>query len=192
MNMRMLLSAICLMFLTANISLASSDEISLGPASVSLDLSTAGSYSIEIGDSIESEHDYDRNAPGFQYSIYPASVTYEGSSSKVQIEVHRISQSQSLDDQISGRRPISALVHCLEQSEMMPRRSEYETEPYAIAGYEGLLATVDTGGDNPMYIAAFSPDESNGSGSTICFIGSDFPWDTTKKIFESASAQILN
>lgn len=190
MNLRMLLSAICLMFLTANISLASNENVDLGPASISVDLSIAGPYSIEKGESIESEHDYEKNAPQFQYSIYPATVTYEGTSNEVLIEVHKISQSQLLDEQISGRRQISALVHCLEQSEMMPRRSEYQTESYTIGGLEGILATVDAGSDNPLYIAAFSPDESNGSGSTICFIGSDFPWETTKKIFESVSAKL--
>lgn len=188
--MRRLLVAICLMCMAATTSLASIDAVDLGPASVSLDLSIGGSYSIKTGEITELEHDYDKMTSAFQYSIYPATATYEGISNQVTIEVHEMSQSRSLDEQISGKRQISALEHCLEQSDMMPRRADYETESYTIDGHEGILATIDTGGDNPLYIAGFSPDESNGSGSIVCFIGSDFPWETTKSIFESVSAKL--
>ena len=190
MNMSRLLVAICLMCMATTIALASNDAVDLGPASVSLDLSVGGSYSIAKGESTELEHDYDKMTSEFQYSIYPATVTYDGTSSQVMIEVHEMSQSRSLDEQISGRRQISALVHCLEQSEMMPRRADYDTESYTIDGHEGILATVDTGSDSPLYIAGFCPDENNGSGSIICFIGSDLPWETTKSIFESVSVKL--
>jgi len=46
MNMSRLLVAICLMCMATTIALASNDAVDLGPASVSLDLSVGGSYSI--------------------------------------------------------------------------------------------------------------------------------------------------
>ena len=52
------------------------------------------------------------------------------------------------------------------------------------------MLTVDTGKDNPFYIAAYSPDEKDGSGSIVCIIGSDFPWETTKGILDSVKTQL--
>jgi hypothetical protein len=190
MNMRNLLVVLCLMGLTTTVALASNENVLLGPANVSLNLSLAGAYVLEKGESMESTHDYDPENTDFQYSIYPATATYEGTTDQVQIEVHEMSASRSLDETISGKRQISPLEHCIEQSNMMPRRADYQSEPYVIDGHEGILATVETGEENPLYIAAYSPDESDGSGSVICIVGSDFSWDTTKSIFESVSTQL--
>jgi hypothetical protein len=73
---------------------------------------------------------------------------------------------------------------------MMPRRAEYEAKSFTIDGHEGTLLTVDTGKDEPFYIAAYSPDEKDGSGSIVCIIGSDFPWETTKGILDSVKTQL--
>jgi hypothetical protein len=39
------------------------------------------------------------------------------------------------------------------------------------------MATINSDPKNPRYIVAYSPDEENGSGSTVCVIGSDFSWE---------------
>jgi len=187
---RTLLGALCLIGLITAVAFASGEAVDLGPLSISLDLSIAGAHSIETEQSSELMHNYDRQGSDFQYTIYPATVSYDGSSSKVMIEAHQMSETQKLDDQISGKEQISGLEHCIEQSEMMPRRPDYQSEAYTIDGHEGILATVNTGDANPLYIAAYSPDESDGSGSIVCIIGSDFPWETTKSIFDSVSAQV--
>lgn len=190
MIIRTLLVVLCLMGLTAAVALASGETVELGPLSISLDLSIAGAHSIENEQSSELEHNYDREGSDFSYSIFPATASYDGSSSKVMIEAHQMSEPQNLNEQISGKEQISGLEHCIEQSEMMPRRPDYQSEAYTIDGHEGILATVNTGDTNPLYIAAYSPDESDGSGSIVCIIGSDFPWETTKSIFDSVSAQV--
>ncbi len=185
-----LLVAICLLGLATTIALASSDAVDLGPAKLSLDLASAGSYTIEKGESSELAHDYDRKISNFQYSIESAAVAFEGTSSQVMIEVHKMSASEPLGKQISERNTISVLEHCIEQSDMKPRRADYQTKSYTIDGHEGILATVDTGEKDPLYIAAYSPDEKDGSGSVICIVGSNFPWETSKGIFDSVSAQL--
>jgi len=191
MNTRDLLIIICLLDLTASLSQAS-ENVMLGPANVSLNLSLAGSYVLDNGESSELKHDYDRENIDFQYLIYPATASYEGTSDKILIEVHEMSISRPLDEQIPGKRQISGLEHCLEQSDMMPRRAEYQAEPYNIDGHEGILATVDAGDDEPFYIAAYSPDEEDGSGSIVCIVGSDFSWDITERIFKSVSTQLAD
>lgn len=189
MNTRDLLIIICLLDLTASLSQAS-ENVMLGPANVSLNLSLAGSYVLDTGESSELTHDYDRENIDFQYLIYPATASYEGTSDKILIEIHEMSISRPLDEQIPGKRQISGLEHCLEQSDMMPRRAEYQMEPYNIDGHEGILATVNVGDDEPFYIAAYSPDEEDGSGSIVCIVGSFFSWDITERIFKSASTQL--
>jgi hypothetical protein len=198
MKTRNLLVAFCLIGLAITailasdetVLLASGEPMQLGPANVSLNLSLAGTYVLEKGESSELEHNYDRQNTDFQYSIYPATATYEGTTDQVQVEVHEMSISRPLDEQISGKRQISPLEHCIEQSDMMPRRADYEAKSYTIDGHEGILLTIDTGENNPLYIAAYSPDEKDGFGSIICIIGSDFPWETTEGIIDSVKTQI--
>ncbi len=199
MKTRNLLVAFCLMGLAITailasdetVLLASGEPMQLGPANVSLDLSLAGSCILEKGESSELEvHDYDKQNTDFKYSIYPATATYEGTSNQVEVEVHEMNIARPLDELISGRRQISPLVHCIEQSDMMPRRADYDAKSYTIDGHEGTLLTIDTGENNPLYIAAYSPDEKDGSGSIICIIGSDFPWETTEGIIDSVKTQI--
>lgn len=190
MNTRYLFTVICLLGLTASLAQASDENVMLGSAKVSLNLSLAGSYVLDNGEILEMRHDHGREKIDFQYLIYPATASYEGISNKILIEVHEMSISRPLNEQIQGKRQISGLEHCLEQSDMMPRRAEYQTEPYNIDGHEGILATVDVGQDEPFYIAAYSPDEVDGSGSIVCIVGSAFSWDTTERIFKSVRTQL--
>ena len=187
-----LLVVLCLIGITTALAPASGEDVEIGPATVSLDLSSAGSYTVEIGESSELEHTYDPKISNFQYSIYPATVTFDGTSNQVMIEVHKMSASEPLDEQISSKSKDTASVfeHCIEQSNIMPRRADYLTKSYRIDGHEGVLLTVDTGESNPLYIAAYSPDEKDGYGSIICIIGSNFPWETTQRILESVNAQL--
>jgi hypothetical protein len=67
---------------------------------------------------------------------------------------------------------------------------DVQMEPYTIDGQEGILATVDRGEDDQMYIVAYSPDQKDGSGTIVCIVGSNFQWETTESIFESIEAQV--
>lgn len=187
-----LLIALCLIGETTAIALVSGEDVEIGPATVSLDLASAGSYTVKIGESSELEHNYDPKMSNFQYSIYPAIVTFDGTSNKVMIEVHEMSASEPLDEQISSKSKDTASVfeHCIEQSNIMPRRADYQTKSYTIDGHDGILLTVDTGESNPLYIAAYSPDEKDSYGSIICIIGTNFPWETAEKILESVNVQL--
>ncbi len=62
-----------------------------------------------------------------------------------------------------------------------------KTEAYNIDDNQGILATINSDPNNPLYIVAWSPDQKDGTGSIVCLIGSDLPWETTKKIFDSVS-----
>jgi hypothetical protein len=180
--MMRLIAALCLISMTSAIAFASGETISLGPTSISLDLEILGSYYVEIGDPYSEEH----KKPDFQYEITPASIKVDGTSNKVQIEVHKMSMSEPLEISISQKDPASGLEHCIEKSNMVPVGEDIQTEPYTIDGQQGLVATINSDPEKPFYIVAYSPDKKSGSGTTVCIIGSDLPWETTKSIFDSA------
>ena len=182
MKMMRLIAALCLISMTSAIAIATGETINLGPTSISLDLETLGSYYVEKGDPSSEEH----KEPDFQYEITPASIKVDGTSNKVQIEVHKMSMSEPLESSISRKDPASGLEHCIEKSNMVPVGEDIQTEPYTIDGQQGLVATINSDPENPFYIVAYSPDKKSGSGTTVCIIGSDFPWETTKSIFDSA------
>lgn len=182
------LAALCLICSIAAISLASGETLDLGPAQISVDLTGLGSYSVEKGSS--SSLDHQEKEAEFEYSLYPAKVTAEGTSSQVNIEVHEMSTSMPLDTSISRKDTSIGLEHCIEQSGIVAGRMDLQTEPYQIDGHDGVLAQIDKSGKDPMYIIAYSPDQKDGSGMVVCIVGSDFPWETTKAIFDSLEVKI--
>jgi hypothetical protein len=109
----------------------------------------------------------------------------------VLFEIHDLSILQPLDTPISKKDTLTGLEHCLEQADMMPRRMEMQMKPYTIDGHEGILATIDRGKENPLYIVAYSPDLEAGSGTVVCIVGSSFPWETTQSIIDSIEAQVV-
>jgi hypothetical protein len=42
-----------------------------------------------------------------------------------------------------------------------------------------------------MYIDAYSPDQKDGSGTIVCIVGSNFPRQTIKAIFDSIEARTV-
>lgn len=181
------LAALCLICSISGISLASGETIDLGPAQISMDLKSLGSYSVEKGSSSSMDH-REREAE-FKYNIYPAKVAVDGTTNQVQIEVHEMSTSMPLETSISRKDASIGLEHCIEQSEIVAGSMDLQTEPYQIDGYDGVLAQINEAGKDPMYIVAYSPDQKDGSGKVVCIIGSDFPWETTKAIFDSVDAK---
>jgi hypothetical protein len=89
------------------------------------------------------------------------------------------------------RENISGLEHCLEKSNMIPTGEAIQTETYTIDSRQGCMATIDSDPENPRYIVAYSPDAQNGSGTTVCIIGSDFPWEDTEKLFNSVEIELV-
>ena len=168
------------------ISIAAAEKVELGSASVSLNLNGLGSFNVEKGDPSSMDHE----KIDFQYTINPANINLEDSSNTVQIEIHEMSISEPLDSSISRKDPASGLEHCMEKSNMVPFGEDLETEPYTIDGKQGLLATLNGDLENPMYIVAYSPDEESGSGSIVCVIGSNLPWENTKSIFDSVETTL--
>lgn len=181
-----LLAAFCLVSMTMAIALANDETIELGPAQISIDLSLLGSYSIEKGDASTLDH----KKPDFRYEIVPASINVDGTTDQVQLEVHQMSISEPLEDPISNKDPASGLEHCMERSNLLPVGEDIQTEPYIIDGYQGQLATFNGDPENPLYIVAYSPDQKDGSGSVVCIISSDFPWEATKSLFDSVKTQL--
>jgi hypothetical protein len=183
MKMIKLLAILCMI---SAISIAAGEKVELGPASVSLNLNGLGSCIVEKGDPSSMDH----KKPDFQYSITPANIKIDGSSNIVQIEVHKMSCLEPLLSSISRKDPTSSLEHCIEKSDMIPVGEDIQTEPYTIDGKQGLLTTLDSSSKNPTYIVAYSPDEESGSGTVVCIIGSNLPWESTKSIFDSVETKL--
>jgi len=183
-----LLTAFCLICSIIAVSLASAETIDLDPIQVSMNLESLGSYSVEVGSS--SSQDHNEREASFEYSIYPATITATGTSDQVLIEVHEMSTSMPLDTSISSRDTATGLEHCIEESDLVPKRMDVQTEPYQINGHEGVLAKIDEDGKEPMYIVAYSPDQKDGSGKIVCIVGSNFPWETSKAIFDSLGVKL--
>jgi hypothetical protein len=178
-----IIAALCMMCCMLATSPALGETVDLGPAHVSVDLTNLGSCSVDKGPTSSTDHP-EREAD-FTYTIYPAAVTVEDTSDKVLIEVHEMSTPMSLDTAISERDTSTGLKHCIEQSGLISGKMDLQTEPYQVDGHEGVLAEVEGDGKDPMYIVAYSPDEIDGSGKIVCIVGSDFPWETTKAVFDS-------
>lgn len=181
-----LLAAFCLVSMTMAIALANVETIDLGPAQITMDQSLLGSSSIEKGDAST----FDHKKPDFRYEIFPARINVDGTTEMVQLEVHQMSYSEPLEDSISNKDSASGLEHCMERSNLLPVGEDIQTEPYTIDGYLGELATINSDPENPLYIVAYSPDKKDGSGSIVCIISSDFPWETTKSLFDSVKTQL--
>ena len=187
MKMMRLLAAFCLISMTVAIAIAADETIELGPARISMDLSSLGSYSIEKGDLSSMDH----KKPDFQYEITPARVNVEGTPDQVQLEVHQMSMSEPLESSISNKDPASGLEHCIERSSLVPVGEDIQTEPYTIDGRQGELATLNGDPENPLYIVAYSPDQKDGSGTVVCIVSSDFSWEATKQLFDSIRTQVV-
>jgi hypothetical protein len=187
MKQAWLLSAFCLVISVSGLPTADCETIDLGPSQISLDLASIGDYSVEKKSTSTADHR--EKGVDFTYAVYPATITAEETSGQVLVEVHEMSESMPLDAAISWKDTVTGLEHCIEQSELVPRRASIQTEPYQINGHEGILAKIDEGGSNPMYVAAYSPDQTDGSGTIVCIVGSTFSWQTTKAIFDSIEAR---
>jgi hypothetical protein len=169
------------------IAFAANETITLGPTAISVDLGTIGSYNIEKGDAISMDH----KKVGFLYEIIPANIEIEGTSDRVMLEVHELSASQPLDNPISERDSSTGIEHCIARSGMMPVGRDMTTKEYRVNGNKGVLATIENGPNNPLYIIGWCPDQKEGAGSVVCIIGSDLPWETTKQIFDSISYRLV-
>jgi hypothetical protein len=182
--------AFSLIGLISAFAVAAGETVDMGPASVSIDLENIGSYAVEMEGPYSLDHNYDPMNSDFQYTIYPARIKYDDFPNQVLLEVHQMSILELLDRPISEKDTLTGLEHCLEQADMMPRGVNIQTESYALDGRQGILATVDHGDGNPLYILAYSPDQEGGSGTIVCIVGSNFPWETTKSIFASIETQV--
>lgn len=186
MTILKLLAAICLIGMTSLTALAANETIALGPAIISLDLGGIGTYTVEKGDVVSTDHE----KPRFQYEIAPANIKIDGTSDQVMMEVHQLSTSEPMNSPISRKDQVTGIEHCIERSDIIPVGEEMKTETYTIDGHQGILATINSDPENPLYIAAWSPDLKDDTGTIVCLVGSDLPWETTKKIFDSVSSTV--
>lgn len=191
-------SLLCLMLTPLLVSATGAKEtIGLGPARISMDLSAVVNYRVEKGDPSSEEHKFGNYS--FSYTLYPASIMNADASSQVMIEVHEMQKPEPLNQKIPElSEPIPALddgkglTHCVAQSALLPKSKDVKREPYTIDGSDGILVTAykDSAKRVPVYIAAYSPDQKDGSGKIICIISSDLPWDATKALFDSVKTRL--
>lgn len=190
MNKLRLIAALCLIISISAIALAAGETVDLGPVSISMDLESVGPVAVEMSESYSLDHNYDPMNSDFDYTIYPASITCGDSPNRLLLEVHQLSMSEPLDTPISKKDTSTGIEHCIREADMMPRGTDISVKSYTIDGQEGILATVNGGEEDPMYIVAYSPDQKDGSGAIVCIVGSNFPWETTKDIFASVETQV--
>lgn len=188
MNMLKLLTALCLIGSTCAIALAANETMELGPAMVSMDLQGMGPYQVAKDSPVSLNHNFGGYV--FSYEVFSATIEFNNSTNQVLIGVHQMGASEPLTSSVPQLNTLTGLEHCVEASGMLPRSNEISKEQYAIDGQEGLLMTINRAQNGPVYIAAYSPDLKGGSGRTVVIIGSDFPWNSTKNIFESVKTQI--
>lgn len=185
MRIKILLTAICLIGIALGVALANGETIELGPASITMDLEELEAYNIVMGERTSTEH----KDPDFIYEIIPLSIQIDGKDELVQAEVHRMSTTEPLDGPISRKHQESGLEHCIERSYLVPVGVDINTKAYEIDGQQGLIATIEDGGDL-QYIVAYSPDQVSGSGSVVCIVASRLPWETTEELFRSIKTEI--
>lgn len=187
--MSKLLAAFCLIILTSSIALAAAETVDLGPTKISMDLQGMGPCNVEKENPSSSNHNY--GSYTFTYKIFPATITASNTGNLVLIEVHQMSTPQSLDMPVPQLNMKTGLEHCVEISDMMPPGKEVMRQPYYIDGYKGMAMIINRDQKGPIYLASYSPDMKYGFGNTVIIIGSDFPLNTTKHIFESFKAQLV-
>jgi hypothetical protein len=100
MRIKILIAVLCLMSANWAVAVAAGETIELGTARSSLELEGLGPFSMEKVDTASMVH----KEPDFQYDITSANIKVDGSSHLVQIEVHRMSQSEPLLSLISNEK----------------------------------------------------------------------------------------
>jgi len=195
-----LLVMLFLIAATPAIAIASGETITLGPATISLDLENIGPYTIEKESVISTDHE--EKDIRFQYEIIPANIIIDDTSGQITLEVHQMSTSEPMDEPISKKDQSTGIEHCIQKSNMMPGGQEMTMKEYEVDGYDGVLATIENDSNNPLsalgltesndplYVLGWCLDQKDGAGSVVCVIGSDLPWETTKEIFDSISSDL--
>lgn len=180
---------LCLVVSTSATALAATETLELGPARVSMNLEGIGPYNVEKENPSQLNHNYVGYT--FTYQFFPATIKANNTGNRVLIEVHQLSNPQSLDVPILQLNGKIGLEHCVEESDMMPSGNDIQRQPYYVDGYKGVAFIVNGNQKGPIYLAAYSPDLKDGFGKIVVIIGSDFPLNATKSIFESVKTQLL-
>jgi hypothetical protein len=219
MKIKIFIAMLCLMSTNWTIAFAASETIELGTARISLELESLGPFSVERGETTSMVHknpnfQYDINSAIINVDGSPHQVQIEvhqmslsqplfspisneekdGGAGKIGGYLKGLISylpSPKSDEMPARRENISGLEHCLEMSNLIPRGEAIQTQAYTIDKREGLIATIDRDLEGPRYIVAYSPDAQNGSGTTVCIIGSDFPRNDTEKLFNSVDVEII-
>ena len=219
MMIKILIAVLCLMSTNWAVAVAAGETIELGTARISLELGGLGPFSVEKGDTYSMVHkkpdfQYDITSASIkangtshlvQIEVHQMSLS-EPLLSPISNEetvgnIGKIGNyfqalTAYLPGPISNKEPlrrenISGLEHCLEKSNMIPTGEAIQTELYTIDGRQGCNATINGDSKNPLYIVAYCPDEQSGSGTNVCIIGSDLPWEDTEKLFNSVEIELV-
>ncbi len=165
------------------------DVISLGVASVSLDLSEIGEYTVETTNLSERNHSSQCSYGSFDYDRYQANITSD--SGQVLMELQILP---------SGDMDLGASINHWTLRHGLERWDGVLSRVAATANSTANSTTMDgkhaatrtyTSEDPLVYAAAFCPDEEDGWGATFFYIRSDFPQEITEGIFQSIDVEML-
>lgn len=183
---------LCLIVSTFATALAVTETVDLGPVKLSLDLQSVGAYNVEKDN--PSLLNYNSGGNTFSYQYFPATIKTSNTGNRILLEVHQTSTPQSLEasiPQYNNTNNTTGLEHLVEISDMMPSGKDVQRQTYYVDGHKGIALIVNRDQKRPIYLAAFSPDLKDGFGKTVVIIGSDFPLNATKSIFESVKIQLV-
>jgi hypothetical protein len=149
------------------------EEKSLGPATISLDLS-AISGQLEAKDPIQGFHN--SHECKFDYTLYPAAIS--GSEGTVALELYHLAKPLEMTADL--------LEHCIERSMLMP--FDGQAQPYSIDGCTSVLVEgyADKGESQPMYVVALGSQ----NGDACLVVSSSLPWEISEEIFQSIRLSI--
>lgn len=146
-------------------------DINLGDTTVSLDLSDIGDYDVEESNTVENDHN--EKDCEFTYELYSAKIT--GPGDYITLELYKVSKSMSDYDYTW------VLEHTIEESSVYP--FDGSSKSYDLGGKDGILVSgfTNKGHSSSLYTAAAGLD----NGYTFLVIGSSYPWENTRDIFDS-------
>jgi hypothetical protein len=125
------------------------------------------------------------SSSGLEHCLMRSNIVRQMDSQEISTENQVKSSSESLLDAL-----FSLFSNLLSRSNMKHGGQDMQTESYTIDGKQGILGTINSDPNNPKYIVAWSPDQKDQTGTIVCLVGSDLPWETTKKIFDSVSSAV--
>jgi hypothetical protein len=153
-------------------SLAQAEEVTLGPASLYLDMIFVPEPYWDPEYAHADVH-YLWNGP-INCTVNHSNI---GHYPYVQIQLHQLEKPTELD--LNTIREVAA------ESALLPAGWTTSASNMTIAGHEGIIINATSPDGRMVRVAGFSPDGDGGQGQCICMLRFDLGWSHTQALLES-------